>query len=144
VEYQSSAILLKDGKLRLSNGKGNDPLLLDWLWELPQTVGIHWTGEQYEVLAPDKLYGPEQPEKEEASLQERQAEHSAGIDLGEVHLAVSHDGKQTPMLNGRLLRSKRQDQNKLKATLSAKIDKKRKAHVVARDSFSRKRSNASR
>lgn len=125
VEYKSSAISLKDGKLRLSNGKGNDPLLLDWLWELPQTVVIHWTGEQYEAIGTYKLYGPEQPEKEEASLEDRQAEHSAGIDLGEVHMVVSHDGEHTHILNGRLLRSKKQYQNKLKAKLQATIDGKK-------------------
>ncbi len=38
VEYKQSAMKLKDGKLRLSNGKGNEPLILDWPWELPATV----------------------------------------------------------------------------------------------------------
>lgn len=126
VEYKSSAMLLKDGKLRLSNGNDNDPLLLDWPWERPQTVVIHWTGEQYEAIATYKLSGPFQGEKEDASLEEQQAERSAGIDLGEVHLAVSHDGTHTYILNGRLLRSKRQYQNKLKAKVSAKIDVKKK------------------
>jgi hypothetical protein len=30
-------MVLKDGKLRLSNGKGNAPLVLDWRWDLPNT-----------------------------------------------------------------------------------------------------------
>ncbi len=30
VEYKRSAMKLADGKLRLSNGKGNDPLVLEW------------------------------------------------------------------------------------------------------------------
>src|SRR3989442_11727280 len=42
------------------------------------------------------------------------------------HLAVAHDGEQTSILNGRLLRSKRQYQNKVKAKLQAKIDVKKK------------------
>lgn len=126
VEYKSSALTLKEGKLRLSNGKGHEPLLLAWHWALPQTVVIRWTGEQYEAIATYPLYGPFPPEKEEASLQERQAEHSAGIDLGEVHIAVSHDGEHTHLLNGRLLRSKRQYQNKLKAKLQSPIDGKKK------------------
>jgi putative transposase len=50
----------------------------------------------------------------------------AAIDLGEIHLAVSHDGEKTHILNGRLLRSKRRYQNKLKAELSALIDVKKK------------------
>jgi putative transposase len=50
----------------------------------------------------------------------------AGIDLGEVHMAVSHDGEQTHILNGRLLRSKRQYRNKLIAELDSKIDRKKR------------------
>src|SRR5204863_8170976 len=40
IEYKKSAIHLKDSKLILSNGRGNEPLMLDWKWELPQTVVI--------------------------------------------------------------------------------------------------------
>ena len=113
IEYKRSAMSLKESLLRLSNGKGNEPLVLDWSWELPQTVVIHWTGVQYEALA---TYKHEQPE----ALEHR--EKIAGIDLGEIHMAVSHDGEQTHILNGRLLRSKRQYRNKLQATLNARID----------------------
>ncbi len=52
VEYKSSAIKLAAGSLRLSNGAGNEPLVLDWPWERPKTVVIHWTGTQ---LPPIKL-----------------------------------------------------------------------------------------
>jgi len=117
IEYKRSAMSLTDGKLRLSNGKGNAPLVLHWTWELPNTIVVHWTGTQYEAIATykhERAYGPF-PEGE-----------VAGIDLGEVHMAVAHDGEQTHILNGRLLRSKRQYQNKLKAKLSAKIDAKKK------------------
>jgi putative transposase len=30
IEYKRSAMSLKEGRLRLSNGKGNEPLVLDW------------------------------------------------------------------------------------------------------------------
>jgi putative transposase len=30
IEYKRSAISLKEGRLRLSTGKGNEPLVLDW------------------------------------------------------------------------------------------------------------------
>lgn len=40
IEYKRSAMKLADGKLRLSNGRGNEPLVLNWLWELPNTVVI--------------------------------------------------------------------------------------------------------
>lgn len=117
IEYKRSAMSLKDGQLRLSNGLGNEPLVLDWQWELPQTVVIHWTGTQYEAIATYK-----QDESEVQPIGEK----VAGVDLGEIHLAVSHDGEQTHILNGRLLRSKRQYQNKLKARLESRIDVKKK------------------
>jgi putative transposase len=113
IEYKRSAMHLVDGRLHLSNGKGNAPLVLEWPWELPQTVVIHWTGTQYEAIATyaeSPLYGPFPPGK------------VAGIDLGEVHMAATHDGTQTYILNGRRLRSKVQYRNKLQADLNARID----------------------
>ncbi len=116
VEYKSTAIRHKDGKLALSNGKGNAPLVLAWPWETPKTVVIRWTGTQYEAVA---TYKGE-------VIAEPQGTKVAGIDLGEIHMAVSHDGTETHILNGRLLRSKRQYQNKLKAKVSSKIDTKKR------------------
>ncbi len=116
VEYKRSAMKLADGKLRLSNGKGNDPLVLDWPWDLPKTVVIHWTGTQYEAIATYEVEPHAKPVGDKV----------AGIDLGEIHLAVSHDGQQTHILNGRHLRSKRQYRNKLQEHLSKKIDRKKK------------------
>jgi len=113
IEYKRSAMSLADGRLRLSNGKGNAPLVLDWLWQLPQTVVIHWTGTQYEAIA---TYKQEQP------YVQPQGEKVAGVDLGEVHMAVSHDGEHTLILNGRLLRSKVQYRNKQQAELNSRID----------------------
>jgi putative transposase len=117
IEYKRSAMCLKVGRLRLSNGQGNELLVVAWPWELPQTVVIHLTGTQYEAIATyqrDRAYGPFPLGK------------VAGIDLGEVHMAVSHDGEHTHILNGRFLRSKRQYQNKLKANLQARIDVRKK------------------
>jgi len=116
VEYKDSAITLLDGELRLSNGRGNDPLIIPWKWDEPKTVVIHWTGTQYEAIATYKLESECKPMGGEV----------AGIDLGEIHMAVSHDGEKTHILNGRYLRSIRQYQNKLKEKLSKKIDSKKK------------------
>ena len=104
VEYKRSAMLLTDGKLRLSNGKGNAPVVLPWPWDLPQTVVIRWTGSEYEATATSMeppLYGPFPPGE------------VAGIDLGEVHMAAAFDGTQTHILNGRLLRSKKKQLKKI-------------------------------
>jgi len=93
---------------------------LFWQWDLPKTIVIHWTGSQYEAIATYQI-GQDLPQEEEVSLEERRAEHSVGIDLGEVHPAVSCDGERAHLLNGRLLRSTRQYRNKLLAKMDAKI-----------------------
>jgi putative transposase len=127
VEYKRSAMSLKEGKLRLSNGKDNAPLLLDWAWELPKTVVIHWTGSHYEAIATYQLAGPDLPENFFADLPEdRRARKSAGIDLGEVQMAASHDGEHSSIANGRELRTKKQYRNKLLEHLTKKIDRKKK------------------
>src|SRR5712692_129364 len=112
IEYKRSAMSLADGTLRLSNGKGNDPFVLDWPWDLPKTIVIHWTGTQYEAIATYEV-------EPHASARGSQV---AGIDLGEIHMAVAHDGEQTHILNGRYLRSKVQYRNKLQAVLNSRID----------------------
>jgi hypothetical protein len=57
-------------------------LVLDWPWDLPHAVIIHWAGAQYEAIA---TYHQEEPQTTP------QGEQVAGVDLGEFHLAVSHD-----------------------------------------------------
>ena len=120
IEYKSTALRHKDGQLILSNGKGNAPLVLAWPWKLPRTVVIRWTGQEYEAIATYHVQMVVQP------CLPLMEERVAGIDLGEVHMAVSHDGTATHILNGRLLRSKRQYQNKLKAKLQHKIATKQR------------------
>jgi putative transposase len=74
---------------------------------------IRWTGTEYEAIATyaeTPVYSPFPPGK------------IAGIDLGEVHMAAAHDGAETYILNGRLLRSKVQYRNKLQAMLNSRID----------------------
>ena len=113
VEYKRSAMKLSEGMLRLSNGKGNAPLLLKWEWGLPNTVVITWTGTQYEAIATyeeSACYGPFPAGK------------TAGVDLGEVHMAVAYDGEATHILNGRLLRAKVQYRYKLQANFNSRID----------------------
>lgn len=116
VQWKSSAIRVKDGKLILSNGKGNEPLIIDWAWDVPKLIEMGWDGKEYELRV---CYATgEVPVKESGTV--------AGVDLGEIHLAVAHDGEKTFIVNGRLLRSKRRYQNKLKASLSTLIDVKKR------------------
>lgn len=116
--WKSSAIKTKDGFLRLSNGKGNKPLILDWQWEKPRQIELGWNkaSKCYELRA---CYVSDQVEIV------REGETS-GCDLGEIHPMVFSNGVDTDIFNGRLLRSKRQYQNKLKAMLSNLIDTKKR------------------
>lgn len=116
VQWKSSAIRVRDGKLILSNGRGNTPVVVAWPWEAPVLVELGWTGAAYELRA---VYS--RPAAEPVA-----EGGTAGVDLGEVHPAVVHDGTRTTIFNGRELRAKRQYQNKLKAHLAAKQSRMRK------------------
>jgi putative transposase len=116
IQWKSSAIRLKSGILILSNGRGNTPLEIPWSWELPKLVEIGWDGAQYELRATYAIAPETQPVGTKV----------AGIDLGEVHIAAAHDGEHCTIANGRELRSKKRYQNKTKAKLSAKIDRKKR------------------
>jgi putative transposase len=117
IQWKSSAIRVKNGRLLLSNGKGNEPLVIDWVYAIPKLVEVGWDGNQYELRA---IY------KDEQSAQPI-GDCVAGCDLGEIHLATIHDGSNTFIVNGRLLRSKRRYQNKLKGKLASLIDTKKRS-----------------
>lgn len=112
VQWKSSAIRLKDGSLLLSNGKGNPPLVVPWQWDLPTLVELGWNGTGYELRAIYTAEEKGQPLGTEV----------AGVDLGEIHLAATHDGQECRIYNGRYLRSVRRYQNKKKGELSARLD----------------------
>lgn len=116
--WKSSAIKLKDGKLRLSNGKGNLPLIVNWQWDKPNQLELGWNkgSKCYELRA---TYSQPKTKLIESG-------GVAGCDLGEIHPMVISNGVDTDIFNGRLLRSKRQYQNKLKAKLSNLIDTKKR------------------
>ena len=107
-----------DGKryLRLSCTRKVDPLMIEWPHPEPKRVEIGWDGEQYELRCQYEVEPDEEPK----------GNKTAGIDLGEVHIAVAHDGEDTIICNGRELRSKRRYQNKLKQKLDSKIDRKKR------------------
>jgi putative transposase len=115
VIWKPGAIRLENGLLRLSNGQGNAPLLVPWSYDLPCQVEMGWDGHEYELRATYRV--------EPLALLDHGA--VAGIDLGEVHLAVAHDGTRTTLLNGGRVRAIRRYQNKTKGTLSALIDRKK-------------------
>jgi len=125
VIWKSSALKVQDGKLYLSNGKGNLPVVISWAWGTPVQVEIGWDGKQYERRACYDLSQTAEDEPNEEAITPQTGE-VAGVDSGEVHKAVAHDGVGTLIANGRLLRAKRRYQNKLKGKLSRLMARKKK------------------
>lgn len=118
VRWPSQAISLVDGELRLSRGRGCDPLTFDWDHPEPKTAELNYDtdrGEyylccQYEVDPYDRTTGNK----------------TAGVDLGLKRLATTWDGEQSYSLHGGEIRSKQRYLNKLKAKLDSKIDRKQR------------------
>jgi putative transposase len=115
IPYKKSAMKLINGMLVLSNGRGNEPLVLPWKWGKPVFCEISYNGEEYMMNATYDI------EAVAANGTE-----TAGIDLGEIHPAVVATGKRVVIANGRELRSKRRYQNKVKGHFQSKMDKRKK------------------
>ena len=113
VQWKNSAIRLKEGNLILSNGRCNLPLVIPWRWNLPTLVELGWNGTGYELRA---IYTTT-PVGIPLGIK------IAGVDLGEIHLAATHDGEQCYIYNGRHLRSVHRYQNKRKAEISSRLDR---------------------
>jgi len=112
VQWKNSAIRLRDGNLILSNGRGNTTLDVPWRWDMPTLVELGWNGTGYELRA---IYSI-------APMEVSLGTGIAGVDLGEIHLAATHDGQECRIYNGRYLRSVRRYQNKKKGEISAVLD----------------------
>lgn len=115
--WKKSAIRLReDGVLRLSCGRGNDPVLIDWPVErTPVYVEIGWNN-GYEVRATYEIETKDRTTGDKV----------AGIDLGEKHLAAVSTGSDAFLINGGELRALRKYQNQTKARLQAKISRKQR------------------
>ena len=115
IPFKESAIKLKDGNLILSTGRGNQPIVIPWLFGKPKVCEISYSGKEYVLNA---TYAIEPTENN--------ADGFAGVDLGEVHIAVVCTGERIVIANGRELRSKRRYQNKAKGSFQKKLSKKKK------------------
>ena len=136
--WKKSAIHFKEtllGKVViLSNGRGNPPLQipLPKSFDFSKTeniaiVSLVYTHGQYELHF---VYNTEKPDKSDA-------DGVVGVDIGEIHPIVSHDGQNTLIFNGRYIRSLYRLRNKVIASFGKKIDRckrhsKRWWHLVRR------------
>ena len=118
----------------LSNGRGNPPLQipLPKLFNLSVVsniaiVNLVYTRGHYELHF---VYNTEKPDASKA-------DGIVGVDIGEIHPIVSHDGQHTLIFNGRYIRSLYRLRNKVIASFGKKIDRckrhsKRWWHLVRR------------
>ena len=118
----------------LSNGRGNPPLQipLPKLFNLSVvsdivSVNLVYTHGHYELHF---VYNTEKPDAS-------RADGIAGVDIGEIHPIVSHDGQHTLIFTGRYIRSLYRLRNKVIASFGKKIDRcqrhsKRWWHLVRR------------
>ncbi|WP_251931430.1 RNA-guided endonuclease InsQ/TnpB family protein [Salinibacter ruber] len=114
--WKKSAIKMRDdGVLRLSCGRGNDPVLIDWpVDKKPVYAEIGWAGDGYEIRATYEVETEDRTTGDEIT----------GIDLGEKHLAAAATEDDSFLLNGGELRALRKYQNQTKAKLQRKISRK--------------------
>ena len=119
--WKRSAIHFKGESLVLSNGQGNEPLKV----RLPKNFDLQYAISHIAIveLVYDKgrytlhfVYGVEKPVKSEAK-------GIVGVDIGEIHPMVSHDGVNTRIFNGRYIRSLYRLRNKVIASYDKKIDR---------------------
>jgi len=115
IPYKQDAIKVANGKLMLSNGRGNAPLVFDWRYDRPKFITISYD-EGYIINA---VYKTDTEDKITSG-------DTAGVDLGEIHIAVAATANKTIIINGRELRSKKRYLNKETAVLQSRIDKCKK------------------
>ena len=113
IPYKSGAIRVLNGYLILSNGRGNEPLVIPWKFDKPKYCVISYNGLEYVLNATYKI----------ADTNPVSVGECAGIDLGEIHPAVVDTGSRVVIANGRELRSKRRYQNKAKASFQSALSK---------------------
>ena len=116
IPFKESAITLKNGILTLSMGRGGEPITMPWKYAKPKFCEISFSGKEYILNATYVMDVQNQVTGQD----------TAGIDLGEIHIAAVATGNGVIIANGRELRSKRWYQNKVKAHFSRKMDKRKK------------------
>ena len=112
VRWIQNGITFKDGVIRLSNGKGNQPIILKSDVK-PVYVEMYFQRGSYYFSLVYKVHTP--PKRETGK--------TVAIDMGEIHPIVSHDGQHTIIYNGRALRAIKQYINKFKAYIQSKMDR---------------------
>ena len=115
VRWIQHGISFKAGVIRLSNGKGNEPIILKSDVK-PAYVEMYFQRGSYYFSLVYKVHTPPKHETGKA----------VAIDMGKIHPIVSHDGEHTIIYNGRALRAIKQYLNKVKTIFQSKMDRCKK------------------
>ena len=115
VRWIQNGISFKAGVIRLSNGKGNEPIILKSDVK-PAYVEMYFQRGSYYFSLVYKVHTPPKHETGKA----------VAIDMGKIHPIVSHDGEHTIIYNGRALRAIKQYLNKVKTIFQSKMDRCKK------------------
>ncbi len=118
--WRATGITYKHGKLRLSLGKGRDPLWIKidkkFHKKVPAEVSLVYnrTTKQYEFHATYVT----QPKRTKVK-----AGTVVAVDMGEIHPIVAFDGLNSEIYNGREIRSKARYCEKFKAKINQKLSR---------------------
>lgn len=113
VTWKDMAIRMVEGRIVLSSGRGRAPLRLALPAEYHQAdirrAELTWRADHYELCL--TIAAPQIVETDEGA--DNVGKESAGVDLGEIHIAaVATTRRQTLIVSGRLLRSCKRLRNK--------------------------------
>jgi putative transposase len=120
VVWKESAIHPRNGKLLLSNGKNNTPLVLPMPLEYVEAnickAELTWRADHYELCLTIDTGFSNPPVKVSGQV--------AGVDLGEVNIAaVATEAGEALVISGRALRSIKRLRNKRHAVLDSLISR---------------------
>jgi len=121
VVWKASAIhWLEDGRIWLSNGKSNDPLILAIPSDYPgvdiRKAELTWRADHYELCITIDTGRTNPPSKEVGEV--------AGMDLGEVNIAaVAAEAGDALVVSGRALRSAKRLRNKRHAAYTSLLSR---------------------
>ena len=111
VRWIQGGISYRDSVVRLSNGKGREPIFINAPAK-PAFVEMYFhRGSYYFSL----VYKVDTPPREITG-------NFVAVDVGEIHPIVSHDGQTVTIYNGRFLRSIKRYREKTKARFQSKMD----------------------
>jgi putative transposase len=124
-DWVHTRLSLEQNALKLGTPRGKASICIEWPHPEPRSVQIIHENGGPAICA---QYDSEKQDLPDGLIRERlpQGDKVAGVDLGEVYLAVAYDGEDTLLFEGAEVRRLRQIQNQEKEWFASRIDTKKK------------------